>query len=201
MSKPKTKPFVAQARILNRKISALKLKGLKEYIHCNDLVAVHNRQNGVCSYCGLPITNKEYSMSYSHFRFRIPIELDGEISSDNLVALCFRCYKHRSPKRPPNYPVFGYSAFSDLVVQLVQAVIEKDEDKITYFKAQLDSSLSDFIGTLFYKPLGTPKQLNIVEPYNRVPISESIVKITDEIEKVLKDCNYTKEYKVLRNDE
>lgn len=197
----KAKPFVGQARLLSRKVSQLKLRGFKDYIHANDLMHVYDRQKGICGYCGLHLTSREKTMSSAHFRFRIPIELNGGIDSDNLIMLCWRCYKHRIPKKGHNYPVFGYNAFSDLLVHLIQSVIENDTDKINYFKAQIESSLSDYIGTLFYKPLGTPKQLDILPLCDRVPVSESISKLTLEIEKSLKDCTLSKEYESIRNGE
>jgi len=195
----KAKPFVGQARLLNRKVSQIKLRGYLDYFHCNDLMHVYDRHKGTCAYCGLHLTSVEKTMTSAHFRFRIPVELDGSVDIDNLVVLCYRCYKNRVPKKGHNYPVFNYNAFSDIVVQLIGSVIENNTEKITYFKCQLDSSLSDYVATLFYKPLGTPKQLDLLPISSRVPVSETIVKLTTEIEKVLKDCTLSKEYEPIRS--
>lgn len=195
----KAKPFVGQARLLSRKVSQLKLRGDLDYFHCNDLMHVYDRQKGACAYCGLHLTSREKTMTSAHFRFRIPIELNGAVDSDNLVMLCYRCYKTRVPKKPNGYPVFNYNAFSDIVVHLISSVIENDTDKVNYFKYQLDSSLSDYVATLFYKPLGTPKQLDLLPVASRIPVSDVIVKLTSELEKTLKDCTLSKEYEVIRN--
>lgn len=195
----KPSPFSSQTRQLNAHVSKHQLKGQLYVFTHYDLKTIYEKFHGTCCYCGLELTSGKQRPDTAHFTFRYPLKAGGSVCKENIVLLCYRCKYFRAPKNPVSRPIFGFDAFSDLVVHLVQSVIEGNEEKTRYFQVKLDEALSTYIGTLFYKPLGTPKQLGIDDEEKRpIPMSEIIKNLTEEIKKNLKLGTFTKEYKVER---
>lgn len=201
VQKIKERPFSSQSKLLNDFVSKHELMGKRNYFHPNDLREIYDNYNGFCCYCGLELVSKKQRVDSANFSFRIPLKAGGSISKDNIVLLCHRCKFFRCPKRPVSRPIFGFDAFSDLVVRLIEAVIEKHQGKTQYYQVKLDQALADYIGMLFYKPLGTPEEVGLTEMEKLAPVSEIVKELTLELEKVMKLGTFTKEYKVERQIE
>jgi len=194
------RPFTVQCGNLNNYISSLRRNGTRTYISVDELKQVYDRYGGVCGYCGLELTSISRRVNTCKFQFKIPLEAEGSLDLENLFPVCPTCKREKVPKRPVAYPIFDYNAFSDIMVQLVRAVIEKDQEKIQYFKYQLDSSLSEYIGILFYRPVGTPKKIGIPPEGKKMHMSELAISLTNEIQRILKEITYEKEYRPVREN-
>ena len=197
------KPFHHQLVAINKHVSARKLKGNIKYFLLSDLKNVYDSYKGHCCYCGLDLVSESQKFNTAYFMFRIPLEINGAVDTENIVLVCPKCRKFRTPRKPPERPIFGYNAFSDIIALLVQAVVEKDKEKVKYFKAQIEYGLQDYIQTLYYKPLGLPirsdenmcqRQLDEIPAFFD-SVSDSI----ENIAKLLDEAHKVKEYKVIRN--
>lgn len=191
------KPFAYELKLLNTQVQKSKLEGIKNYFTLNDLRNVYEDWQGRCCYCGLALVYTRYLLNTAHFAFYIPLSAGGSVSPKNLVLICSRCQTEKTPKRPPSTPVFSYNAFSDLLVQLSTAVYMHDEEKIKHFKVLIDHALNDYIGTLYYKPLGLPELPEIrIEGFNA--FSDKIESLCKELENVLRESETSRNYRVAR---
>lgn len=190
--------FSSQTKAINTHIAKHQLKGAYNYFTIQDIRDVYDTFKGSCVYCGAELVSKTtVRKDMAHFSFRIPLKAGGSICKENMVLLCYKCKFLRVPKRPIARPVFGFDAFSDLIVQLVQSVQEKNKEKVQYFQVKVDQALADYIDTLFYSPLGTAKQLNL-EDKRCIPVSDIVVGLSKELEKTMKLAMFQKRYQVER---
>lgn len=187
------KPFQRQSININRHVSARKLRGEVNYFTALELRNKYDEYRGYCSYCGLALVSDGQRLNTAHFIFRIPLEVGGSVHYENILPVCWRCSRERKPKRPPERPIFEFNAFSDLIVQLVTSVVSNDQDRTQFFKIQLEHSFSDFIDSLFYKPVGLPpKEVNRFEGENS--ISDVVEGLTKEIQMIMAEALAAKEY-------
>ena len=191
------KPFASELKALNRQVQKVLLEGEKSYFILNDLRNAYDDYEGRCSYCGLALVSTRYLIQTAHFAFHIPLEIGGAVSPKNLVPVCVRCRDKRRPRRPAEMAVFGYNAFSDLITQLAAAVYTQDQERISYFKVQIDHALGDYINTLYYKPHGLPEKTEVrIEGMSC--LSDKITSLCKEIVDVLSESENKKEYKTAR---
>lgn len=197
------KPFHSQLVAINKHVSARKLKGNIRYFELSDLRNVYDTYRGHCCYCGLDLVSESQKFNTAYFMFRIPLEISGAVDTENIVLVCPKCRGNRKPRRPPERPIFGYNAFSDIIVHLVQAVVEKNKEKVKYFKAQLDYGLQDYVQTLYYKPLGLPlrpsenmcqRQLDEIPAF-----PDSVAVLVEHIAELLDKSHTIKEYGIVRD--
>ena len=191
--------FIKSLKHINMEISKLKLQGVRKYYNKYDAQAIWEKQEGYCYYCGYPLVlgGKGFGTPNLEFANRVPIKLGGPITRENLIALCTRCKRNKSKTRiPSNLRLIGYNAFSDLIVQLVQAVHIKDEERIRYFKQAVDFTLKDIIDSAYYQFEG--KKHSNTLPENSV--SDIIKKISEELSKEISIAIETRSYNASRQE-
>lgn len=174
---------------INRETSNIKLLGRRRYYNLNDAKGVWKRQFGQCYDCGLPLNARGNLSDSGKFTHRVPVKLGGKVHRDNLILVCPFHKKDRDKRRiPPSLKIIGYNAFSDLVVQLINAVISKDELKINYFKQSLDFTLKDIVDSSYYEPVGKIEMTEVAKS----TISSHIELLTKELAKEISIVGQTK---------
>lgn len=191
------RPFADALKSLNSEVSSLLVRGRKSYIKREDLISIFQKQKGRCNVCGLELQGKGRHQLSANFCFRVPIKLGGSITPSNLILVCPLHKKEFSKINSELLDrTFGYNAFSDLIVQLVNATLEKDDSKVLYFKVCVDNALTEFVNTLRYNPISKPSELESISLNKN--ISSLVEDITKVLESKFKEINLTKEYKVIR---
>lgn len=192
------KPFAHAVRELNGEIRRKLKDGAHNrlYFKRDDLRYVYNKYRGACSKCGLNVRAAGTSASSAHFILRVPIEAGGKLDKDNLLTVCTFCRRSRKPKRTLDggERVFGYNSFADLVEQLTRAVVEDSDEKVCYFKKQLNQCITDFVQTLFYNPVGTLD----CEPVERYEGENTVADLVADIASAFKEINLTRNYTILK---
>lgn len=194
-------PFADALKSVNNQARNYLQQGKRVYFRRDDMIELFQKFKGQCAVCGLILISMGRSPRTAHFVFKLPPKLGGKIHKDNLILVC---PKHEKDLSHVGYElvdrVFGYNAFSDLIVQLVQATIEKDSQKIQYFKFCVDNAMSDFIGSLRYVATCKPNNIDISYD-NDTSISEAVKDITDRLVHKLKEISVNKSYITLRSDD
>lgn len=187
--------FVSPLKKINREVSNFKLRGRRKYYTIYDAKEVWRRSYGSCYDCGIilnPRGNKQDSGNFTH---RIPLELGGKIHRDNLILVCPAHKDNRDKKRkPPSMKIIGYNAISDIIVQLVESIMSKDEERIQYFKQCFDVELKDIVDSGFYP-------LEKIKPLPQLPkkaISNYLEDIVNELKKEFEIIEQAKVYDISR---
>lgn len=187
-------------RGLNAVISSQKLEGNKAWFTWMDLSVVWKEAEGRCFRCGIQ-TNliKPKSKNSTKFTLRVPIRMGGEASRQNLTIVCAECKKKAHPSvHPPALKVIGYNAFSDSVVQLVNAVISKEAEAIRFFQREVDRILGEIVENSHYKIVDLERKKLSHVPAKAV--STAVKEIAESIVSEMKIASLNRSYTPKRED-
>ena len=187
--------FVSPLKRINREVSNYKLVGRRKYYTIDDAKEVWKRDLGRCYDCGIILNPRGNQKGAGHFTHRVPLKLGGKVHIDNLVVVCLTHKEDRDKKRkPPSMKITGYNALSDIVVQLVESIMSKDEERIKYFKQCFDVELKDIVDSGYY-PL---EKIQVLKQVPNKTISGHIQDIVEELKKEFEIIGQAKVYDVPR---
>ena len=174
-----------------RKLKIYRKKG-RRYFSKDDLRYAYDRFKGSCAKCGMQLAAAGGHQGSADFTLRVSLDAGGAITRNNLLPVCKTCKKEKRPKRIayPTDRVFDFNTIGDVIAHLTSAVIDKDEERITYFKRQVNETVNEFVQTLYYKPVAGK-----CEPVERY---EGENTMADQIADLAREINLTKEYTILR---
>ena len=195
-----SKAFGFSLRAINGEIKRKLKDGAhnRKYFNKDDLRYAYDKFNGACAKCGFNLTAAGGHRFSADFMLRVPIDAGGTISRDNLLLVCKTCKKEKRPKRvhKTEEHVFNFNTLADHVEQLTHAIVDEQDDLVPFFKKQLNDCLSDFVQTLYYRPIGGK-----CEPVEfRYEGENTVADLVADLAAAFKEINTTKEYTTLRRN-
>lgn len=180
------KALMRALKKFNTGIMRKRLEGLRRYFRPDHLRAVLTRQKGRCAEC------HEALVGTAALDFQIPLENGGKLTAGNVIIYCGHCAKaRRYAPLPPRMRVCDYNSFGTAIAALVQAVVEKDRARTSFFSHEVDIQLRHYIQCQKYVVYGSPSEE--LEPY-KTSVSKEVVKLAKDVTELLETVHKAGEY-------
>jgi hypothetical protein len=135
--------------------------GRRKYFTKADARYAWLEYQGACAFCGyfLKPYGKGQAENTLHFTMYCPLDGGGKIEKENLLPVCVKCKKgSKPPPRRAFQRVEGYNTVADLIVLLMDAVLDGQEEIIPILKRELNQALTEFALNLRYAPAKSETQ-------------------------------------------